>query len=80
YVVIKPVLQGHICRWILLFQEFDFIVVVKPGKSNSRPDHLSRIQSGEEAQTIEETMPDAQLYRLQLTPSELEEITVFLRT
>ncbi|KAH9313951.1 hypothetical protein KI387_022578, partial [Taxus chinensis] len=54
--------------------------VVKPGKSNSRLDHLSRIQSGEEAQTIEETMPDAQLYRLQRVPSELEDIVVFLRT
>ncbi|KAH9319683.1 hypothetical protein KI387_021452, partial [Taxus chinensis] len=56
---------GRICRWIFLFQEFDFTVVVKPGKSNSGLDQLSRIQSGEEPQTIEETMPDAQLYRLQ---------------
>lgn len=65
YLVNNPVLQGHICRWVLLFKEFDFTVVVNPGKSNSRLDHLSIIQSGEEAQVIEDTMTDAQLYRLQ---------------
>ncbi|KAH9325332.1 hypothetical protein KI387_005510, partial [Taxus chinensis] len=54
--------------------------VVKHGKINSVPDHLSRIQSVEDAQTIEDIMLDAQLYRLQCTPSELEDIVVFLRT
>ncbi|KAH9321484.1 hypothetical protein KI387_016123, partial [Taxus chinensis] len=49
-------------------------VVVKPGKSNSGPDHLSRIESGEDAQAIEDIMPNAQLYTLQCTPSELEDI------
>ncbi|KAH9328346.1 hypothetical protein KI387_000454, partial [Taxus chinensis] len=53
---------GRICRWVLLFQEFDFMVGVKLGKSNSGLDHLPRIQSGEEAQIIEETMLGAQLY------------------
>ncbi|KAH9325249.1 hypothetical protein KI387_005427, partial [Taxus chinensis] len=49
-------------------------------KRNSKPDHLSRINSEEEAQTIEETIPDAQLYRLQHAPMELEYIVVFIRT
>ena len=80
YLVNKLVLQGCICRWVLLFQEFYFTVVVKLGKSNSRPDHLSRIHPGEEAQTIKETMLDAYLYRLQHMPSKLEGIAVFLRT
>ncbi|KAH9326243.1 hypothetical protein KI387_006421, partial [Taxus chinensis] len=62
YLVNNPVLQGCICRWVLLFQAFDFTIVVKPGKSNFGPDHLSRINLGEDAQIIEETMPDAQLY------------------
>jgi hypothetical protein len=42
YLVNKPVLGGRICRWLLLFQEFDFEVVVKPGRLNAGPDHLSR--------------------------------------
>ncbi|KAH9298535.1 hypothetical protein KI387_030217, partial [Taxus chinensis] len=62
YWVNNPILQGCICRWVPLFQEFDFIVVVKPGKINSGLDHLSRINLGEDAQKIEETMSNAQLY------------------
>ncbi|KAH9296990.1 hypothetical protein KI387_028672, partial [Taxus chinensis] len=53
---------GRICRWVLLFQEFEFTVVVKPGKKDFGPDDLSRINSGEDAKKIEETMLDAQLY------------------
>jgi hypothetical protein len=32
YLVNKPVLEGRICRWLLLFQEFSFEVIVKPGR------------------------------------------------
>ena len=31
YLVNKPLLGGRICRWLLLFQEYDSEVVVKPG-------------------------------------------------
>jgi hypothetical protein len=32
YLVNKHVLEGRICRWLLLFQEFSFEVIVKPRK------------------------------------------------
>jgi hypothetical protein len=35
YLVNKPVLGRRICRWLLLFQEFDFEVIFKPGKLNT---------------------------------------------
>jgi hypothetical protein len=47
YLVKKPVLGGRICRWLLLFQEFDFEVIVKLGKLNAGPDHLSRVTNKE---------------------------------
>jgi hypothetical protein len=47
YIVNKPVLGGRICRWILLFQEYDFEIVVKPRRMNKGPDHLSRLEHGE---------------------------------
>jgi hypothetical protein len=28
YLVNKPILEGRICRWLLLFQEFSFEVIV----------------------------------------------------
>jgi hypothetical protein len=47
YLVNKLLLEGRICIWILLFQEFDFKVIVKPGNMNVGPDHLSRVTNGE---------------------------------
>jgi hypothetical protein len=35
YLVNKLVLGGRIYQWLLLFQEFDFEVIVKPGKLNA---------------------------------------------
>jgi hypothetical protein len=43
YSVNKSVLGGIICRWSLLFQEFEFEVVVKPEKHNMGPNHISRM-------------------------------------
>ena len=47
YLVNKPVLGGRICRWLFLFQEYDFEISVKPGRLNAGPDHLSWIDSRE---------------------------------
>jgi len=47
YLLNNPFLGGRICRWLLLFQEFDFTVLVKPGILNTEPYHLSRIRDGE---------------------------------
>ena len=42
YLVNKLDLSGWIVRWILLLQEFNYEVMVKPGKSNSNANYLSR--------------------------------------
>ena len=62
YLVNKPVLGGKICRWLLLFQEFDFEIIVKPGWLNAILDHLSCIEIGEEPTNIDDGFPDAQLF------------------
>jgi hypothetical protein len=61
YLVKKPVLGGRICRWLLLFQEYDFEIVVNPGRMNKGPDHLFRLQHGEEPTNLDDTLPDSQL-------------------
>jgi hypothetical protein len=78
YLVNKPVHQGKMCRWLLLFQEFDFEVIVRPGKKNVGPDHLSRLETGEDLTGIEDDFPDANLFRVEAVPKELEEIANFL--
>ena len=54
YLVNKPVLGEKICKCLLLFQEYDFEVIVKPGQLNAGPDHLSHIEKGEEPTNLEE--------------------------
>ena len=41
YLVKKPMLGGKLCRWLLLFHEFEFELIVKPGKQNFGLDHIS---------------------------------------
>lgn len=58
YLVNKPVLGENICRWLLLFQEYDFEIILKPGRLNVRPDHLSQNEIGEEPTNLEEGLLD----------------------
>ena len=74
YLVNKPLHHGRICRWLLLFQEFEFEVVVGPGKLNVGPDHLSIIYTREEPTGVEDDLPDAHLFRTEVVLAELEEI------
>jgi hypothetical protein len=46
YLVKKLVLEGRIYRWLLLFHEFSFEVIVKPRICNVGPNHLSRLELG----------------------------------
>ena len=80
YLVNKPVLGGRICRWLLLFQEYDFEIIVKPGKLNAGPDHLSWIDSREEPSNLEDNFPNAQLFSIQITEEYYADIIHFLTT
>jgi hypothetical protein len=59
YLVNKPVLGGRICIWIFLFQEYDFEIVVNPGRMNKGLEDLSRLEHGEEPTSLEDALPDA---------------------
>jgi hypothetical protein len=59
YLVNKTMLGERICRWLLLFQECDFEIIVKPGRMNKGPGHLSRLEHGEEPTSLEDTLSDA---------------------
>ena len=66
YLVNKPILGVKVYRWLLLFQEFDFEIVVKLGWLNGGSNHLSRIENGEEPTNIDDGLPDAQLFRVEI--------------
>jgi hypothetical protein len=80
YIVNKTVLGGRIFRWLLLFQEFDFEVIIKPRKLNACPDHLSRVTNGEEPTSLEDNFPDVQLFSIQIVDDYFVEIIQYLST
>jgi len=80
YLVNKPVLGGKIYQWLMLFKEYDFEVIVKPGRLNARHEHLSRIGRGVEPTNLEEGFPDAQLFAMRIAHNYFIDIIHFLTT
>jgi transposase InsO family protein len=80
YMVNKPQLSGRIARWVLLLQEFDFTVEVRPGKSHANADHLSRLNDELGDEPIDDSFPDAQLFFVDIIPPEYAEIINYLQT
>ena len=80
YLVNKPALGGRICIWLLLFQEYDFEIMVKPGRMNKGPDHLSRLEHGEEPTSLEDTLPDTQLLAIRRVDDHFYKRVQFLST
>jgi hypothetical protein len=80
YLVNKLVLGGRICKWPLLFHQFDFEVIVEPGKLNVGPYHLSRITNKEEPTNLEDNFPDAQLFSFHIIDEYFTNIIQYLST
>lgn len=78
YLVNKPVLWGIICRWPLLFQEYDFEVIIKPEK-NVGPDHLLNIEFIVQGGILDDNLQNVYLFRVTMIDEQLEDITYFLR-
>jgi hypothetical protein len=64
----------------MLFQEFFFEVIIKMGRCNIGPDHLSRLESGESGKAVDDQLSDAYFFRIEAIPGYLEEIEIFLNT
>jgi hypothetical protein len=60
-----------------LFQKLSFEVVVKPRKMNIGPDHLSLLESGENGGAIDDHLPDADLFKIEVVPDYLSHISLF---
>ena len=78
-MVNKPLHHGRICRWFLLFQEFEFEVIIRLGKENVGPNHLSKVKLGEDPTRIDDDLPDAYLFRVEAILEELVETGQYLQ-
>jgi hypothetical protein len=80
YLVNKPKLGGKICRLLLLFQELYFELIVKQGKMNERPNHLSRVTNGEEPTNLEDKFPDEKLFLVHVVDEYFADVIELLST
>jgi hypothetical protein len=82
YLINKPDLSGRLARWVLLLQEFNFIIVVRPGKSHGNADHISRLEPLLQSQLepLNDQLPDADLFDVDVIQPEYAEIINFLQT
>lgn len=78
YLENKPIFGGKICRWLLLFHEYDFEFVVKMGILNVRFNHLWRLDTGEEPTSIEGNLPKVQLFSIKVVNDHFVDIIQFL--
>jgi hypothetical protein len=62
--LVNKILGGGICRRLLLFIGVQFEVVVKPGKYNVGPNHLSQIESSEASQSLNDELRDVPLFHI----------------
>jgi hypothetical protein len=65
YLVKKPQLLRQIVRWLLLFLEYDFLVVYKPKHSYSMSDALSQLLDATKNSRVPIKTIDALLFLLQ---------------
>ncbi|XP_073051355.1 uncharacterized protein [Primulina eburnea] len=72
--------KPRLIQWILLIQEFDFEVKDKKGCENQVADHLSYLELEErtEGGVINESFPDEQLFKVNVTHPWFADITNFL--
>ena len=78
YLVNKPCSIGRIVRWFIILLEFDFTVVVKKGKTHQRANHLSFLIHGEKPTGVEDDLPNAYLFNIEMIPRRSEEMVHLL--
>ena len=61
-----------------MFQEFYFEFIIKTGQLNVGPDHLSRIESGEEPTILEDNLLDTQFFAVTMIGGQNKEFNVVI--
>ena len=69
YLVSKASLTGKRARWTLLLQEFKFDIFHRPKVQHAVADYLSRLQSGEAGDDVQDEFHDAELFRITIEPA-----------
>ena len=68
----------RITRWLLILMEFDFTVIIRKGRTHVLADHISRMTNGEVLIGVEDDLPDAPLFLIDLVLEWAKEICHYL--
>ena len=69
YSIEKQTLTGKLARWMLLLQEFDFVIQHRPGTQHVVADFLSRIDNGNNALRQDDDFPNVDILLVATTVS-----------
>ena len=64
---------------MLLLQEFNFDVDVRPGKKHVNVDFLSRLSKKVNPTSIDDSLPDAHLFNVDVIPVEYVDVLLYLK-
>ena len=78
YIINKPQLNGRVARWVLLLQEFNFIIQIRPRKHHANADHLLQILDELGFELIDDEFPDTQLFNVDVTHPEYADRIYYL--
>ncbi len=78
YLVNKPHVSRKITRWLLLFLEYDFIVMYKLGRTHVNADALSRLPDITKPTSVLNQMTYSNLFYI--GPRWLNDVKEFLKT
>lgn len=62
YMINRRQLSETVARWVLLLQEFDFIVNVRLSKSHQNVDFLLRINENVNPKSVDDSFPNAHFF------------------
>ena len=74
--VAKQSLTGWVERWMLLLQAFEFDIHHCLGVQHVEIDYLSRLESGEPIECVNDDLQDAELFGISLSPPNPDSVQI----
>ena len=78
YMINKPQLSRRIVRWVLLLQEFNFTIHVRPSKKHANANHLSWLTNELGGDPIPDSFSDADLFVVDVIFTEYADLIQYL--
>jgi hypothetical protein len=60
----QPITNGRVTRWLLLLQEFNIIVLERPGRDNVVDDFVSQIKKEDDDIPVDDSFLDEHIFSL----------------